>query len=72
MALEFFGKDDESGADNCPAVFVEEETGDFLLQGWTVTDPDTLSAHRRAQPDRGQRVGGQAPGPDAGDPIGGG
>jgi hypothetical protein len=44
MALKFFGKDDESGADNCPAVFVEEETGDFLLQGWTVTDPDTLAA----------------------------
>lgn len=44
MALQFIGKDDESGADNCPAVFVEDETGDFLLQGWTVTDPDTLAA----------------------------
>jgi hypothetical protein len=44
MALEFVGKDPESGADNCPAVFVEDETGDVLLQGWTVTDPDTLAA----------------------------
>jgi hypothetical protein len=44
MALKFIGKDPESGADNCPAVFVEDETGDFLLQGWTVTDPDTLTA----------------------------
>ena len=43
MALEFIGKDPESGADNCPAVFVDEETGDFLLQGWAVTDPDTLA-----------------------------
>jgi hypothetical protein len=25
-------------------VFIDEETGDFLLQGWTVTDPDTLAA----------------------------
>jgi hypothetical protein len=25
-------------------VFIDEGTGEFLLQGWTVTDPDTLSA----------------------------
>ena len=25
-------------------MFIDEETGDFLLQGWTVTDPDTLAA----------------------------
>lgn len=44
MALRFVGKDGVSGADNCPAVFVDEETGDVLLQGWTVTDTDTLAA----------------------------
>jgi hypothetical protein len=44
MALKFVGKDPESGADNCPAVFVDEQTGDFLLQGWTAADPDTLAA----------------------------
>jgi len=44
MALKFVGVDPESGSDNCPAVFVDEETGDFLLQGWTVTDPATLAA----------------------------
>ena len=54
MALRFIGIDPESDGDNCPAVFVDEETGDFLLQGWTVTDPATLSADRQAQPDRGQ------------------
>jgi hypothetical protein len=44
MALEFIGIDPETGGDHCPAVFIDEETGDFLLQGWTVTDPDTLAA----------------------------
>ena len=44
MALEFIGIDPETGGDHCPAVFVDEESGDFLLQGWSVTDPDTLAA----------------------------
>ena len=44
MALLFIGIDPETGGDHCPAVFIDEETGDFLLQGWTVTDPDTLAA----------------------------
>jgi hypothetical protein len=34
--------------------------------------PGYAVGHRRAQPDRGQRVGGQAPGPDAADHLGGG
>jgi hypothetical protein len=44
MALRFIGIDPETGGDHCPAVFIDDETGDFLLQGWTVTDPDTLAA----------------------------
>lgn len=44
MGLRFIGIDPETGGDHCPAVFVDKETGDFLLQGWTVTDPDTLAA----------------------------
>jgi hypothetical protein len=43
MALRFVGIDPETGGDHCPAVFIDEETGDFLLQGWTVTDPGTLA-----------------------------
>ena len=43
MALEFIGKDPESDTNNCPAVFIEDETGDLLFQGWTVTDPLTLA-----------------------------
>ena len=44
MELRFIGIDPQTGGDHCPAVFVDEETGDFLLQGWTVTDPGTLAA----------------------------
>jgi hypothetical protein len=43
MALRFVGKDPDSDTNNCPAVFIEEGTGDFLLQGWTVTDPATMA-----------------------------
>lgn len=50
MALEFIGKDPESDTNNCPAVFIEEETGDFLLQGWTVTDPRTLAESGQHSP----------------------
>jgi hypothetical protein len=42
VALRFIGKDPESDTNNCPAVFIEEETGDLLFQGWTVTDPAAL------------------------------
>ena len=43
MALEFLAIDPDTDTDHCPAVFVEEETGDLLFQGWTVTDPATLA-----------------------------
>jgi hypothetical protein len=43
MPLRFIGKDPDSDTNNCPAVFIEEETGDFLLQGWTVANPATLA-----------------------------
>jgi hypothetical protein len=50
MALEFVGKDPESDTNNCPAVFIDDETGDFLLQGWTVTDAATLAESRSHSP----------------------
>jgi hypothetical protein len=43
MALEFVAIDPETDTDHCPAVFVEEESGDLLFQGWTVTDPALLA-----------------------------
>ena len=50
MALTFVAIDPGTDGDNCPAVFIEEETGDLLFQGWTVTDPQTLSDIRRHSP----------------------
>jgi hypothetical protein len=40
--VRFVGIDPETPGGKCPAVFRDEGTGDFLFQGWTVTDPDLL------------------------------
>jgi hypothetical protein len=50
MALIFIAIDPETTGDHCPAVFAEEETGDLLFQGWTVTDPQTLADVARHSP----------------------
>jgi|SRR5581483_783114 len=50
MALRFIGIDPETDSDHCPAVFVEEETGDLLFQGWTVIDAATLAQVSRHSP----------------------
>ena len=50
MALRFAGIDPGTNGDHCPAVFMDEETGDFLFQGWTVTDPVTLADVARRSP----------------------
>lgn len=43
MDLEFIGIDPGTDSDNCPAVFVDQESGDLVFQGWTVTDPHDLT-----------------------------
>ena len=43
MALRFLAIDPGTSGDNCPALFLEEETGDLIFQGWTVTDPVVLA-----------------------------
>jgi hypothetical protein len=43
MALRFLAIDPGTSGDNCPALFLEEETGDLIFQGWTVTDPGVLA-----------------------------
>jgi hypothetical protein len=41
MALQFLGKDPESEYNGSPAVW---DDGDcYVIQGWRITDPDTLS-----------------------------
>ncbi|MCZ4606277.1 hypothetical protein O3S80_21470 [Streptomyces sp. Lzd4kr] len=41
MQLRFVGKDPESGDHGCPAVWVDEETQDLVIQGVTA-DAGTL------------------------------
>jgi hypothetical protein len=50
MALVFIAIDPDTTGDHCPAVFVDEETGDLLFQGWTVTDSQTLADVARHSP----------------------
>jgi len=50
MRLLFVGIDPDTDSDNCPAVFVDADTGDLLLQGQTVTDPHTLADVARHSP----------------------
>jgi hypothetical protein len=39
---DFVGGDPESNANECPAVWVDPDTGDFLFRGKTITDPAVL------------------------------
>ncbi|MCP3820493.1 hypothetical protein NLX86_21065 [Streptomyces sp. A3M-1-3] len=41
MALRFVGKDPESGDHGSPAVWVDEETKDLLVQGWKADEQTT-------------------------------
>jgi hypothetical protein len=50
MTLTLITIDPETDSDHCPAVFVEEETGDLLFQGWTVADSATLAEVSRRSP----------------------
>jgi hypothetical protein len=43
MRLDFVGVDPDNPHDSGPAVFIDPQTGDFYMQGETVTDPDTLA-----------------------------
>jgi hypothetical protein len=44
MTLRFIGIDPQTNGGNCPSVWVDDETGDLLLQGWEVTDAAILAA----------------------------
>ncbi|MFF9849952.1 hypothetical protein [Streptomyces litmocidini] len=38
MSLRYVGKDPNSEEENCPSVLVDEQTRDYVLQGWTADD----------------------------------
>ncbi|WP_435173233.1 hypothetical protein [Actinacidiphila sp. bgisy145] len=39
--LRMLGTNSKTG--ECPTLYEDTETGDILVQGYTVTDPDTLA-----------------------------
>lgn len=41
--IEFIGIDPETPGNKCPSVSIDRSTGDFLFQGQTVTEPETLA-----------------------------
>lgn len=42
MTIRFYGKDPETDGNHCASGSVEEDSGDFLFVGSTVTDGRTL------------------------------
>jgi hypothetical protein len=43
MTLRFLGKDPGSEDQDSPTVWIDETTGDYILQGWAITDQKTLA-----------------------------
>ncbi|MFI8853318.1 hypothetical protein ACIGW3_24445 [Streptomyces sp. NPDC053499] len=43
MALHRLGKDPESPNNGSPTVYLDDKTGNYVLQGWRVTDPERLA-----------------------------
>lgn len=43
MALRFIGIDPDTDGSHCPTVWLDDATGDYVLQGWRITDPETLA-----------------------------
>jgi hypothetical protein len=50
MRIRFVGIDPGTGGDHCPAVFVDEDTGEIWFQGETVTDPAALAEVAKHSP----------------------
>ncbi|MFI6534204.1 hypothetical protein ACIBHY_17215 [Nonomuraea sp. NPDC050547] len=42
MALHFLGKETDGG--NSPTLWLDDERDEYVLQGWEVTDSDSLAA----------------------------
>ncbi len=43
MALRFIGKDPNSPNTNSPTVWVDEADGSLVIQGWKITDDETMA-----------------------------
>ncbi|MEY9937275.1 hypothetical protein [Streptacidiphilus sp. MAP5-3] len=62
MALQFIDFDENSGANNSPTIWVEDTTGDLVVQSYELT-PETLAdVHKNPAP-------GHQPGVPAGELV---
>jgi hypothetical protein len=43
MTLRFIGKDPDSPNNGSPTVWVDEDDGSIVIQGWKITDERTMS-----------------------------
>lgn len=50
MSLRFIGKDPDSPNNGSPAVWVEEEDGSIVIQGWKIADERTMSQITAVKP----------------------
>jgi hypothetical protein len=50
MALRFIGVDPNTPNDGSPTVWLDEDDGSIVLQGWKITDKATLAQIRAAGP----------------------
>ncbi|MFD9590970.1 hypothetical protein ACFWBM_40495 [Streptomyces sp. NPDC059980] len=48
MRLKFIGTTSENG--NCPTLYEDTETGDIVVQGYTVTSPEDIAQLRDVLP----------------------
>ncbi|MEW1700973.1 hypothetical protein ACIQCR_15355 [Streptomyces sp. NPDC093249] len=49
MALRFWGKDPDSDTGQCPSVWVDEATGDLVVQGWKATEVEQDECRRAGE-----------------------
>jgi len=50
MALRFIGKDPDSPVNGSPTIWVDEDDGSIVLQGWKIADMAVLAQIRAAGP----------------------
>lgn len=72
MRLSFVGITPDTPDSQCPAVFVDEDTGEIWFQGETVTDPVELAEVARHSPIGASESVVKAAAGDASDRHGGG
>ncbi|QOV38640.1 hypothetical protein IM697_09810 [Streptomyces ferrugineus] len=50
MALEFLGSSNTSQGGGCPSFYRDTETGDIIVQGLSLTDPDKRAQLLKVKP----------------------